>query len=134
MIPTPLEDKNERAIALPATFAPGFPLVRHADDFDSGPDPQFARFTGTVWSGGLLHFCSDAIETEGTTTKTRIIVSAPEIANVFGESEPVSAVWQETKANVLQCVVQLRSYAFLTTRHASGNAVLVGGAYTSGLR
>jgi hypothetical protein len=122
------EDKNERPIVVPL-FTPGFPLVRGADDFDSAPDPKWARFTGTPLPGGILWFTSDAIEAVGTTTKTRLIISAPEVAVVFGESEPLTMAWQETKANVLQTVIQLRSYVFAVTRHAAGSAVLTGGGY-----
>jgi hypothetical protein len=122
------EDKNERPIFLPSYVA-GFPLVRGADDFDSAPDPKWARFTQTPLPGGILWFTSDAIEAVGTTTKTRLIISAPEVAIVFGESEPLTTAWQETKANVLQTVVQLRSYVFAITRHAAGSVVLTGGGY-----
>jgi hypothetical protein len=122
------EDKNERPIVVPL-FTPGFPLVRGADDFDSAPDPKWARFTGTPLPGGILWFTSDAIEAVGTTTKTRLIISAPEVAVVFGESEPLTTCFEETKANVLQTVVNLRSYVFAITRHAAGSVVLTGGAY-----
>jgi hypothetical protein len=62
---------------------------------------------------------------------TRIIVSAPETAIVFGESEPLTSVFEEPKAASLQALVHLRSYAFAITRHAGGSVVLSGGAYLS---
>jgi hypothetical protein len=127
------EDKNERPIVTPK-FAPGFPLTKGADDFDSQRDPQWARFTGTVMPGGVLWFTSDAIEPEGTTTKTRVIVSAPEVSIVVAEDEPVTTIFPETLGNTMRVIVNLRSYTATITRHAGGTAIITGGAYTTGLK
>jgi hypothetical protein len=126
-------DNQERPIVVP-TYSAGFPLVRGADDFDSGPDPKWARFTGTVLPGGLLWMTSDAIEPEGTTAKTRLIVSAPEVAIVVAESEPVTTVFPQTFGNTMRVIVNLKSYTATVTRHAGGSALIVGGAYTTGLK
>jgi hypothetical protein len=126
-------DNQERPIVVP-TYSAGFPLVRGADDFDSGPDPKWARFTGTVLPGGILWFTADAIETEGTTTKTRLIVSAPEVSIVVAESEPVTTIFPQTLGNTMRVIVNLKSYTATLTRHAGGSAIIVGGAYTSGLK
>jgi hypothetical protein len=127
------EDKNERPILTPK-FAPGFPLTKGADDFDSERSPKWSRFTGTVMPGGVLWFTSDAIEPEGTTTKTRVLISAPEVAIVVAEEEPVTTIFPQTFGNTMRVIVNLRSYTATITRHAGGTAIITGGAYTTGLK
>src|SRR5262249_38323833 len=38
-------DKTTESRIVTPQFSPGFPLVKNADDFDSWPDPRWARFT-----------------------------------------------------------------------------------------
>jgi len=114
-------------------FAPGYPIVSGADDFDSGPKPAWSRFTGTVLPAGVLWFTSDSIPLVGTSTRTQLIISAPEVALVLVEGTPVVTAFRDTLAHQLEVVVNLRNYACVITRHAAGSAVVTGGAYTSGL-
>jgi hypothetical protein len=123
---------TERPIVQP-WFSPGFPISSGADDFDSGPKPAWSRFTGTVLPGGVLWFTSDNIQPVGTTNHTQLIVSAPDVALVLVEGEPVITAFRETRAPELEVVVNLRNYAACLTRHAAGTAVISSGAYTTAL-
>jgi hypothetical protein len=125
-------DGSERPIITPKAM-PGFPLTKGADDWDSGPAPQWARFTGTVMPGSLLWFENDNIPVSGTGSRTQLIVSAPETAIVLMEDAPVLTAYVETSANELKVVVNLREYLAGITRHPAGTAVITGGAYTTSL-
>jgi hypothetical protein len=120
---------TERPILQP-WFAPGFPISSGADDFDSGPKPAWSRFTGTVLPGGVLWFSDDNIPRVGTSERTQILVSAPDVAIVLAEAPPFLGVFRETFANVLEVVVSLREYVCAITRHAAGTAVISSSAYT----
>jgi hypothetical protein len=125
-------DGSGRPILTPK-FAPGFPLTIGADDFDAGRAPKWSRFTGTILPGGVLWFENDNIPPVGTTSKTQLLVSAPEAAIVLMEDEPVFTPFVETLASELKTVVNLREYACAITRHASGTAVITGNAYLTSL-
>jgi hypothetical protein len=124
------EDKNERPIVTPK-WAPGFPISSGADDGpqQENPRPKWARFTGTILPGSLLWFTSDAIPAVGTTTKTQLLVSAPEQSITLCESEPIITSFVETFANTLRVVVNGRRYVAAITRHAGGTAIITGAAY-----
>jgi hypothetical protein len=127
-------DNSERPILQPQ-FVPGFPLAADADDHDEdGKMPKWSRFTGTVMPGGVLWFTDDNIPLEGTTTRTRLLVSSPGDAIIVLEDEPVLSVFLETKANTLQTIINLRCYVAAVTRHAAGTSVITGAAYTSALK
>jgi hypothetical protein len=125
---------TERPIVVP-TFAPGFPITNGADDGPQSdkPRPKWSRFTGTVLPGGVLWFTDDNIPTEGTTTHTRLIVSAPDEAITLAEGEPILTSFTQTLATTLQVVVNLRSYVAVVTRHAAGTAYIQSAAYTTSL-
>ena len=73
------------------------------------------------------------IPTVGTTTKTQLLVSAPEQSVALCEGEPILTVFPETLANDLQCVVNVREYVAAITRYASGTAVITSAAYNTTL-
>jgi len=125
---------TERPIVVPQ-FAPGFPISNGADDGPQGDAdrPKWARFTGTVLPGGVLWFTSDAIPAVGTTTRTQLIVSAPDQAITLCEGVPILSSFVETIANELKVVVNLREYVAAVTRHAAGTAVITSGAYLTSL-
>jgi hypothetical protein len=125
-------DANERPTVQP-WWSPGFPISSGADDFDSGPKPKWSRFTGTILPAGLLWFTSDNIQPVGTTNHTQLIVSAPDVALVLVEGEPVVTAFRETRAPELEVIVNLRNYCACITRHAAGTSVISGGAYTTAL-
>jgi hypothetical protein len=124
---------TERPVVVP-TFAPGFPLVTGADSGPKDqPRPKWSRFTGTVMPGGVLWFTSDAIPTIGTTTRSQLIVSAPEQSVTLLEGEPIVTSFVETLANTLRIVVNVRVYVAAVTRHAAGNAIISSAAYVNTL-
>ena len=94
---------TERPILQP-WLAPGFPISSGSDDFGSGPKPAWSRFTGTVLPGAVLWFTDDNIPKVGTSERTQIIVSAPDVAIVLAEAPPFLGVFRETFANVLEAV------------------------------
>lgn len=127
-------DKQERPILVPQ-FVPGFPLAADADSHDESHRlPKWSRFTGTVLPGGLLWVTDDNLPLEGTTNRTRLLVSSPGDAIIVMEDEPVLNVRLETKANTLQTILNLREYCACVTRHSAGTAIVSGAAYTSSLR
>lgn len=127
-------DTAERPILQPQ-FVPGFPLAVGADSHDESHKlPRWSRFTGTVLPGGVLWFTDDSIPLEGTTTRTRLIVSAPADAIILMEDEPVLSVFLETKGDKLQTILNLREYAAGVTRHSAGTSIVSGGAYLSSLK
>lgn len=124
-------DKNERPIVVPH-FVPGFPLAADADKHDESHQlPKWSRFTGTVMPAGLLWFTDDNIPLEGTTTRTRLLVSAPGDAIIVMEDEPVLSVFLETHGDKLQTILNLREYCACVDRHSSGTSIITGAAYTS---
>jgi hypothetical protein len=127
---------TERPVLTPK-WAPGLPLSNGADDGPQSdkPRPAWSRFTGTVLPGGVLWFTDDVLTalTEGTTTRVRLIVSAPDEAITLCEGTPILTSYPQTFANNLQVVVSLRSYVAVITRHAAGTAVISSAAYTTGL-
>lgn len=127
-------DSQQRPIVTPK-FAPGFPIATGADDGQQGQGarPKWSRFTGTILPGGVLWFTNDNIPTVGTTSQTQILVSAPDEAVLLLEAPPVMSVFPQTYANQLQCLLNLRSYVAVVTRHASGTATVQGAAYTTAL-
>jgi hypothetical protein len=127
-------DQQARPIVTPQ-FVPGFPLAQDADSHDESHQlPKWSRFTGTVMAAGLLWFTDDNLPLEGTTTRTRLLVSSPGDAIIVMEDEPVLSVFLETKANTMQTILNLREYCACVTRHAAGTSVIAGAAYTSALR
>lgn len=127
-------DQQARPIVTPH-FVPGFPLAADADDHDESHQlPKWSRFTGTVMAGGLLWFTDDNLPNEGTTTRTRLLVSSPGDAIILMEDEPVLSVFLETKADTLRTILNLREYAACVTRHSAGTSVIAGAAYTSSLK
>jgi hypothetical protein len=81
----------------------------------------------------LLWFLDDAVPTIGTSTRSPLVISAPDQAITLVEGEPVLRCYPETFGNTLQCVLNLREYVACVTRHAAGTAVVSSAAYTSGL-
>ena len=127
--------ESETRPIIEARFVPGFPLAQNVDDGAQGDKerPKWSRFTGTVLPGGLLWFTDDNIPVVGTTTKTQLLVSAPEQSVALCEGEPILTVFSETLANDLECVVNVREYVAAITRYASGTAVISSAAYTTTL-
>jgi hypothetical protein len=125
---------TERPVFTPR-WAPGLPLSNGADDGPQSdkPRPAWSRFTGVVMPGGLLYFTDDNIPTIGTTTRTPLIISAPDEAIILCEGEPILTSYPQTLATTLQVIVNLRSYVAVITRHAAGTAVVSSAAYSSGL-
>jgi hypothetical protein len=127
-------DSSERPILQPQ-FVPGFPLAADADTKDESHNlPKWSRFTGTVLPGGVLWFTDENIPLEGTTTRTRLIVSSPGDAILLMEDEPVLSVFLETKGDTLRTVLNLREYAACATRHSAGTSIIAGAGYTSALK
>ena len=81
----------------------------------------------------MLWFVTENIPAVGTSERTQIVVSAPDVALVLCEGTPIISAFRETYAARLEVVVNLRNYAACLTRHAAGTAVVSGGAYTKGL-
>ena len=125
-------DGNQRPY-IEARFAPGFPLATGSDDFDSGPSPKWSRFTGTVLPGGVLWFTDDNVPAVGTTSRTQLLVSAPETAVVLLEGDPFPVVMPQTLAGSLEPIVSLRCYVAAITRHKAGTAAISSNAYTTAL-
>lgn len=125
---------TNRPIVTPQ-FAPGFPLATGADDGPQGDQdrPKWARFTGTILPGGVLWFTDDAIPASGS--DAQLVVSAPDQAVTLCESDPVLTLFLDaaTTAGDLQAIVNLRSYVAAVLRYPSGNATIVGSAYTTSL-
>lgn len=123
-------DSTFRPIVLPQQ-APGMPLRVGADDGQNGANgllPKWSRFTGLIWPGDVLWFTDDNIPASGS--NTQILVSAPDEAVLLLESpDPVLTVFPQTLAGNLQVIVNQRKYVSAITRHASGTAVITGGAY-----
>jgi hypothetical protein len=110
--------------------AGGFPNAEGADSFDGEDRPQWSRFSGTVMPGGLLWLLDDNIPKVGTSERTQILVSAPSVAIMLIESEPILSVFAETFGAELRVIVNLRAYVACITRHKAGTAVVSSSAYT----
>jgi hypothetical protein len=124
---------TKRPILAPWVGPPGFPPAVGADALDGGPEPQWSRFTGTIMPGGVLWFTDDNIPVVGTSTRTQIVVSAPEVALVLVEGSPIVTAFRETLAHKLEVIVNLRNYVAVITRHAAGSAIISSSGYTTGL-
>jgi hypothetical protein len=129
-------DTNERPLMQPwfsppqPNIAGGLPSAEGADSFDGQDRPPWSRFASTVMPGGLLWYTDDNIPRVGTSERTQILVSAPSVAIVLAESEPILTVFRESIANQLECIVNLRAYVCAVTRHKAGTAVVSSSAYT----
>jgi hypothetical protein len=127
---------SERPILTPwfrppgPTMAGGFPVAEGADTFDGEDRPQWSRFASVIMPGGTTWITDDNIPLVGTSERTQILVSAPSVAIMLIEGEPILSVFPETKAQELDVIVNLRAYVAAVTRHKAGTAVISSSAYT----
>jgi len=71
---------------------------------------------------GMLWFTSEPVPVDGTTNKTKLVVSAPEVAICLFEGAPTFEVITQQHANELKVLARLRNYVGIVTRHKAGTA------------